>query len=398
MHGSGQEIYMLRRCRSRKSNPALPKDGAGENSALSGLHVALFKRRLRLKRRYLRKLIADIPLDHLTSLGLESKFDDLAVARNNSRMVIGVSATAEDGRYFVLKAGSDVMSRRVLAVETARLEELKSDLRGSPWLDYLPRRIVVRLDDPVPFVVDESLSSTTIQDLARRDGLDDVLVSNAISVIGELKREAATVVIAGPALIEGTIVRRVDLIRQQWGKAMLLKGTDSSLSILKDELVKSMEGRRVEVGWQHGDYSLGNVLVDSTLQRVTGIIDWGGSAPHELIGVDPALMALSAHGFHESGDVNSSVLRIVEVLARRLEASEEDHRLIERLKCAWPATQDLSLMQGVIITWIYHVAHLYDIRSPNVLAPGHWVQRRVSGVLETIMRAGVSNLHVDAPM
>jgi aminoglycoside phosphotransferase (APT) family kinase protein len=43
----------------------------------------------------------------------------------------------------------------------------------------------------------------------------------------------------------------------------------------------ALDGRTMTTGWIHGDYWLGNVLLDDG-GRVTGIVDWEGAAPDEL--------------------------------------------------------------------------------------------------------------------
>ncbi len=362
-------------------------------SVASDLSWALFNRRHRLKRRYLHRLVVGLPsTDPQYACFVEGR-SDLAIANNNSRMAIAVSASPHDGRVLVLKAGTDVPSRQELDAETLCLERLRRDLAHSDWLRYLPQRVVARPDTARPFVVDESSSPHTALEVAREVGLDESVVADAFDVIDALRRETARAVVAEGPFIEQTVLRRVELVRRRWVRDLLWKDDRAHWDHLTRELTASLLGRRVEAGWQHGDFSLGNILVDRTRSVVTGVIDWGAGEPHDLVGVDPSLLALSVHGFRTATEVNDVVARLVATLAHPGGESEEERRLVERLRFAWPETQDLSLMQGVIVTWIYHVAHLFKIRSPNVLAPGHWVQRGASRTLTAIVEHGVPALH-----
>lgn len=353
---------------------------------------ALFDRRQRLKRTYLTRVAGElVGVDQRLKCFVDGS-GEFAVARNNSRMAIAVTETPVDGSYLVLKSGTDVASRRELDVETACLSQIRSDLLGSGFLAYLPERIVAQPDGPLPFIVYASPSRYTALDVARAGGLDEDLITDALDTVRRLKEETSVIATADPSLIERTVGRRVDVIREQWGGAFFWREDQSRLNVLRRELVASLEGCRVEQGWQHGDFSLGNVLIDPVRRRVAGIIDWGGSASDEIVGVDPSLFALSVFAFRTSTDVNASVARLVKVLASPTERSEDERRVIERMKEAWPTTQDLTLMQGLVVTWLYHVAHLFKIRSPNVLAPGHWVQRESSRALRAVVEWGIPNL------
>ena len=337
-------------------------------------------------------MIESLPGTDLELTRFAPDSEDFFFVQNHSRMAIGIAEASQRGRFIVLKAGTDAASRRELALESTRLEALGHVLQGSSWLQYLPRRVLSRGDGTLPFVVDESASRLTALDLIARDGPRQDLVNSALNVINELKKLTATVKLADGSFVDDTILRRVGFLRDHWGELFRWRGDNSHLDRLKVGMTTSLLGRRVEVGWQHGDFSPGNILVQSDPPYIVGVIDWGGSGPNEFVGVDSSLLALSAHSLFTSTDLNSVVERIVTVLAGLDQSSEDEDLLIERLNGAWPSTQDLSLMQGVILTWVYYVVHRFKIRSPNVLAPGHWVQHDASRALRAIVDFGLPTL------
>src|SRR5205823_14958834 len=49
----------------------------------------------------------------------------------------------------------------------------------------------------------------------------------------------------------------------------------SAIRRLRADLTEGLVGRTLRVGWVHGDYTAGNVLVDDAGTAVTGVIDWG---------------------------------------------------------------------------------------------------------------------------
>ena len=75
-----------------------------------------------------------------------------------------------------------------------------------------------------------------------------------------------------PVSVIGTVVGRLPAAEQH----------RAALERLRAELHDALAGQAMATSWIHGDYWLGNVLVDAGRRNVVGIVDWERAAPDEL--------------------------------------------------------------------------------------------------------------------
>ena len=91
----------------------------------------------------------------------------------------------------------------------------------------------------------------------------------------------------------------------------------AAVAQVRAELCEALAGRRVAVGWVHGDFVPGNVLVDPDSARVTGIVDWvtGSNGP---FGVGSQFASLSAPGLafwkYRSSEPSAAYLNFIQLL------------------------------------------------------------------------------------
>ena len=68
--------------------------------------------------------------------------------------------------------------------------------------------------------------------------------------------------------------------------AGILRSRARSIERLERWLRKSLSVPEMEVGWTHGDFHLGNVLIDDRDDRIVGVVDWGRAESDGLTVLD----------------------------------------------------------------------------------------------------------------
>lgn len=311
----------------------------------------------------------------------------LEVVRNNSRMAVALCPRTPGPGYLVVKVGTDRASADDLRAECRTLAALQADRSLEEWWPYLPERLVSRPAGRRPYSVDASPSRTTAW-MARDPALRDASLADALAVIGDLHRRSLRREVATEATVRRLLGGRQASVETTWPRGGARGEDGARMRRLGAALTRSMVGRTVELGWVHGDYWLDNVLVEPESGKVVRVIDWGEAACDDLVGRDGTLAVLSAHCRDGGVDLNAAVARVVRLAAGIDAPNAAEAILLRRLEGAWPASQDLSVVQGVLVTWTHHVAHLVAKRSPHLLAPGHWVHHRFAPVLAALDDAG----------
>ena len=153
-----------------------------------------------------------------------------------------------------------------------------------------------------------------------------------------------------------------------------------ALAALRDELRRSLAGRRVAVGTVHGDLWPGNVLL-GTRGEVTGIVDWESSSARGIAAVDRTHLLLTSRalaGDAELGEVVADALR------RPRPVSERD-----------PGA--LSLRTQVLLAWLLHVTN-NTTKSDRYRRNPVWRRANVQPVLDVVAchASAAGRLPVDA--
>jgi hypothetical protein len=276
-----------------------------------------------------------------------------------------------------LKAAELRTQRRVLA-DLAIHQGLDEEWRG-----LLPR--ILAFDERTDATVSvESYrpGMDMAEVLARRPNRVEELTAAALSAIAPLHRRTATfVVVDNVCLLRRWVVEPVvgltDICRRL--EPRLVPEVDRLGTMLRQTLV----GRRMPVGWTHGDYTPGNVRVAGVRGPVTGIVDWGGARPGQPALIDEYLMILIASCEVERADLGT-------VVAERLRAGGLSDRERNALRAARDqADADIGGREridervAILLTWLHHVADLWRkcATHPNQHI---WFATNVAPVLDAV--------------
>ena len=146
---------------------------------------------------------------------------------------------------------------------------------------------------------------------------------------------------------------------------------------LGDELRETLSSLPLWVSWVHGDYWLGNVLMDAPGQRVTGLVDWDQAVPDEPAILDLLHLLVYARAQAEGRELGAVVVQVLE--GRRWQDWE---RAILAASPAGAGLEGRHERALVLWFWLRHVARFSDM-------PGHrgnlwWWSRNVRAVLRAL--------------
>jgi len=180
----------------------------------------------------------------------------------------------------VVKLAAEPEASPGLAAEAAAIEELRRLPGLEEWRRLVPAVLVTGADDGLAFFIEDRLPGTDARTAAVSPDATTRLVAEAAAAIAPLHRATAQ-----PCVVDAAMLHRwvgeplADVARLLEGPGR--RRRESGLDALGVELETSLLGADVTETWIHGDYWLGNLLVDDD-NRITGIVDWGQTERHGL--------------------------------------------------------------------------------------------------------------------
>jgi hypothetical protein len=187
-------------------------------------------------------------------------------------------------------------------------------------------------------------------------------------MISELHRCTSEVVPVGATDLRRWVHNRMAIVVQRLPRAMW-----SSARRIEGTLAGELRGRRLAVGWTHGDYGPGNVLTDPS-GRVVGVVDWCNADPRGLPVLDVmgflVLSAVVADG-EELGDVVNRWMS---------ETPPPAHDVLARSqRMLGGELVDVRVL--CLLAWLQHVSQSL-VKSPQYGANPVWVRRNIRAVVQ----------------
>jgi phosphotransferase family enzyme len=152
------------------------------------------------------------------------------------------------------------------------------------------------------------------------------------------------------------------------------------LETLRNDLRSALLGCPLPIGWIHGDFWPGNLLVDQAAGTVTGIVDWDQAAAEQLALHDVLHLALYSRRIAGGGELG-------EVIRHALRRPDELERWLAELQPAGGSPVNVGWLgedhrRTVLLYWLHHVGSFAE-------AGGHadspfWIRHNVEAVLEAL--------------
>jgi aminoglycoside phosphotransferase (APT) family kinase protein len=312
---------------------------------------------------------------HAQSLPACARASVIADAQLTSTGVAVVRlAPADQPPCLVVKLPTTAAALEGLQRESAALAVLHGDERLGAWRARLPRPCAWGTVLDQPFRADAALPGRPAAERVNGEADALRLQEAAAESIHVLHRSTATSV----AVDRGVAERWVDWQLHDLSRhAGVRRGPTWRLTRLRDELHRAVIGRTFSATWIHGDYWLGNVLVEEASPRPSAIVDWDDAASGELPLHDVLHLLLYTRRLLTGQELGPIVSR---QLARG-EWSGSERRLLERYG-SWCHGGALSDRHAVLLYWLRHVA-LHARQQPDRPGPRYrlWERRNVHSVL-----------------
>lgn len=278
---------------------------------------------------------------------------------------VSVTTAGPAGRppVAVVKVAHSNRGAAALVHQADALAALSVDPRLGSWRSVLPEVLASGAGGGQRFVVERIVHGVDGRRCIADPRQRARMLTAAAATIRELHERTAIEVTANPELLTRWVDEPLSALRA-WTHA----GASGDVAAwLRTELWRALEGRRVRVGWAHGDYTPGNILCSSDGSEVHGIVDWELASPLALPDLDLCHLALTTRMLverRELGDVVRDAL-----------TGAGDDELTKPFTCP-----NLSGPPLVLLTWLHHVA----ANLGKSARYGHgqvWAVRNVKNVL-----------------
>jgi O-antigen/teichoic acid export membrane protein len=269
-----------------------------------------------------------------------------------------------EGETGVLKLAATSKGAASLRREHVVLRRLLSEEQLGPWRELLPVPLHAGELADGAFLLTSRLPGENAGQVAPH--LSRLLSPAAINAIAPLHRATASV-----QVLDSILLKR--LVDEPIGQLRMVVRRKDQVDRLAACLHEQMAGRSVTLGWTHGDYYPGNLLVGPAGQ-VTGIVDWSGAREDDLSVLDIAFWLLTVPRAGQPREIGA---RVASRLDRgRCWQSAEADLLTSRAYSAEVSGETL-----LVLAWLRHVTDNLA-KSDRYAASPVWVRRNVRPVLE----------------
>jgi O-antigen/teichoic acid export membrane protein len=277
-----------------------------------------------------------------------------------------IMVRAVEGEPGVLKVATTSRGMASLHRERDILCRLWSDERLGLWRDLLPVPIDGGDVDGGAFLLTSRLPGQDGRQVA--PGLGNLITLAAVNAIATLHRTTSAA-----HVVDSDLLGR--LVDEPAGRLRSAVPRKDAVDRLAAALRTRLAGRRVRLGWTHGDFYPGNILVGPS-GRVTGIVDWSQVREDDLIILDTAFWLLT---IPRPGQPREFGARVAARLDRGPCWKSAEIDLLTTLASGDPIGGEALLL----LTWLRHVTDNLA-KSDRYAASPVWLRRNVLPVLRRV--------------
>lgn len=263
-----------------------------------------------------------------------------------------------------------------------RQSRILSNLRANPWLADLtvlvPNVLVEGEYERKYYLVEELMPGLDGRKILGNAAARRNMLLAASAAIGGMHQRTAAPVQIGGDLLRKLVDDRLDLIRRINAPFTQLVGYDQGIGRLSAELHSSLLGKVVSLGWVHGDYAPGNILVTPDGSQVTGIVDWDLASTEDLPQLDLIHLLLSTRILLERRELG----QVIQDLLHGKGWTQEELDLLEGAQSALPG-DPLDMRSLVLLSWLRHVSANLT-KSQRFASHAIWVTKNVEVVLGSL--------------
>ncbi len=255
----------------------------------------------------------------------------------------------------VLKFTDSVVASAELAASSANQKELTADTRLTSWTSHIPQVLTSGLVGTTTFAVERCLSSRDGREVAVDPATTSALVTDALAVIDDFHRLGAHHRQVDAKILEAIVDRPIDVLRANTPGGVW-QCRVRAIDRLSQWLRQSLLGTDLEVGWTHGDYHLGNVLIDDVDNHIVGVIDWGRAESDGLAVLDGCTLIILEQAKCAGTELGIFLLQLL----NDVELAPSERVFSDALGALQALVHDEShvdLRCLLMLTWLKHVAN-----------------------------------------
>ena len=253
--------------------------------------------------------------------------------------------------------------------EGRALNALAAEPAVGDFTRFLPLRMTDGYVGDQPFVLERAMPGIAADTVPDGGRVAASVTVGAALAIGVLHGRTAHRVVVDAALLRRWVDARVDILARATRRREALDG-------LRRRLHAAWAGREVEVGWVHGDFWLGNVMVDPLTGVAAGIIDWEWAARDELPAQDLVYACVHARMRASGGELGD----VVAEMLQRLVWDDAELALHRAAHAPIGSAIDPDVL---LLVWLRQVAANL-VQSPGLAHNLLWVLRNVASVLRAL--------------
>lgn len=282
----------------------------------------------------------DVPEAHLLVTG--SSVNVAIVAETNSR------------KATILRYTDSPVAKAELAASLEVQRRLRTDDSLAGWRRYVPDTLAYGSVEQVAFVLEECLSPRAALSVLGDDDETSEVISNSISVISELHKLTTTRHRLNGAELSTTLQRPIEIVRSGTPPG-IRRARHRALEDVYRLLMRAIAGQELDLALIHGDFHLGNVLLEPEGNDVAGIIDWGRCEQRGLRFLDVCTLLVLTQSNREGVELGPYILRLLRETRRRIVRPRD--RDILRALDVHLRSEGVSLRDALLMTWLKHVAN-----------------------------------------
>lgn len=315
---------------------------------------------------------------------LELRGDDLAtlseikLAPTGSSVNVAFIPEDTNGRALVLKFTDSAVASAELATSSDIQERLTADPRLSSWSSHIPQVLASGMVGTTTFAIEQCLSSRDGRAVADDPAATSALIADALAVIDDFHRVSARRRQVDAKVLGAIVDRPIDVLRANTS-AGVFRSRARSIDRLAVWLRQSLLGLELEVGWTHGDFHLGNVLIDDLGDHVVGVVDWGRAESDGLTVLDGFTLIVLERAKSAGEEISSFVLELLRDVGLPL-ADRAHSDLLGELQALLSRDSSVDLRCLLMLTWLKHVANNLK-NEDRTRSHGLWRLRTVDLVL-----------------